>query len=173
MPRKTGPERNHFGGEDGLCTEICSGKVRHYWKCMYCNWELGGQNFQNSKARIHLSGDPSLRNGLISNICTMAPDEVKKQFAELEHAKREEKHVRVQKRIRMGQLLDSRTTTTASASPAKQSRLGFAPDSLADDDVDDAWGEAFFGLDIACAKIENPLFREAIVATKRSKVGFV
>ena len=92
---------------------------------------LGGQNFQNSKVRIHLSGDPSLRNGLISNICTMAPDEVKKQFAELEHAKREEKHARVQKHIRMNQLLDSRTTTAASASPAKQSKLGFTPDSLA------------------------------------------
>jgi len=40
-----------------------------------------------------------------------------------------------------------------------------------DDAVDNAWGEAFFGLDIAARKIEHPLFRGAIEATQRSKSG--
>ena len=168
MPHDTGPEREHFGGEDGLYTEICGGKVRNFWKCIHCNWELGGKNFQNSKARIHLSGDPALRNGIISNVCPTAPDEVKQQFRELEQIKRSEKTVRDQRKSRMRKLLDSK-----SPSPAKQTRLGFKIHDLTDDEVDDAWGEAFFGLDIACGKIENPLFKEAIVATQRSKSGCV
>ena len=44
---------------------------------------------------------------------------------------------------------------------------------LADDQVDLAWGEAFFGLDISIGKIQQPLFREAIAATKRINIGFV
>ena len=53
----------------------------------------------------------------------------------------------------------------------KQTKLRAAPPALVDDDVDDSWGEAFFGLDIAAFKISHPLFREAIAVTKRSKPG--
>ena len=35
--------------------------------------------------------------------------------------------------------------------------------------MDDAWGKAFFGLDIAGNKIDAPLFKEAIAATKSAK----
>ena len=55
----------------------------------------------------------------------------------------------------------------------KQSRLPFSPKALSRDEVDDAWGEAFFGLDIAAYKIDNLLFREAIAATRKCKAGFV
>ena len=66
MPREVGPEKRHFGGEDGLITETTGGPTRHFWRCVFCNWEMGGENFQNNKARIHLSGDHNLRNGLVS-----------------------------------------------------------------------------------------------------------
>ena len=171
MSREVGPERAFFGGEDGLYTEICAGKkARHYWKCMFCNWELGGKNFQNSKARIHLSGDPSLRNGLISNVCGSAPDEVKERFRLLEQSKRVETEQRAKKRKRMGELLNK---TASPATAARQSRLSIGEPTLTDDKVDDTWGEAFFGLDISISKITQPLFREAIATTKRSKFGFV
>ena len=101
MVRIIGPERDHFGGEDGLCTEICNGKCSYYWKCMYCNFQIGGKNFPNVKARIHLSGDPSLRNGMISTVCSNAPNEVnsKVQFRNLVCTKnRLEKEERFRKR---------------------------------------------------------------------------
>ena len=170
MPRTIGPERDHFGGEDGLCTEICNGQYNYYWKCMHCSFRLGGKNFPNAKERIHLSGDPSLRNGLISIVCSNAPDAVKTQFGLLVRTKRLEKEHRLKKRKRRDELLRSNKTAI---SPLKQSRLAVTPPSLADDVVDDAWGEAFFGLDISVNKIQQPLFREAITATQRSKIGFV
>ena len=56
---------------------------------------------------------------------------------------------------------------------AKQSKLHISPSRLVpDDEVDDAWGRAFFGLDIAANKASNELFREAIAATKRSSVSY-
>ena len=172
MPREVGPERALFGGEDGLCTEISAGSVRHYWRCMYCNWELGGKNFQKSKVRIHLSGDPSLRNGLISKVCGNAPDVVKEKFSLLERSKRLEREQKAKKHKRMTELLQ-RTGPASPATRAKQSRLIIGSPALTDDDVGDTWGEAFFGLDVAINKIAQPLFREVISATKRSKIGFV
>ena len=166
MPRQTGPEREHFGGEDGLCTEICRGKTRYFWKCNHCDWVLGGKNFQNCKVRIHLSGDPSLRNGIVSAVCPRAPENVKQQFTLLTHTKRMEKRLRSQKRKRSLELLNNSPVT-------KQTRLRVTAETLVDEDVDDSWGEAFFGLDIVSFKIGHPLFREAIAATKRSKTGYV
>ena len=118
MPRQVGPEKEHFGGEDGLYTEIVHGKTKYFWKCNHCNWELGGKNFQNSKVGIHLSGDPSLRNGLISVVCPRAPDEVKRRFTLLEQSKRMEKQLRCQKRKRDLTLLNSQNSPVA-----KQTRL--------------------------------------------------
>ena len=62
----------------------------------------------------------------------------------------------------------------ASPKPAaKQTKLQISPArSLTDDVVDDIWGRAFFGLDIAPNKSNNDLFREAITATKRSQPGY-
>ena len=167
MPRLVGEERKHFGGEDGLYTEIAHGKPRYFWRCKFCNWELGGKNFQNDKARIHLSGDPSLRNGLISVVCPRAPDEVKRRFTLLEQSKRMEKDQRHQKRKRGLALLNPRNSPVT-----KQTRLRATLSTLAHEDVDDSWGEAFFGLDIAAFKIAHPLFREAIAVTQRSKSGY-
>ena len=63
-----------------------------------------------------------------------------------------------------------------SASPqakAKQSKLNISPSRLLkDEDVDNAWGRAFFGLDMAPNKASNELFREAICATKRSSISY-
>ena len=84
MPREVGPEKRPFGGEDGLITESTGGRTRHFWRCAFCNWEMGGKNFQNNKARIHLSGDHNLRNGLVSIVCNGAPDNIKEKFAALE-----------------------------------------------------------------------------------------
>ncbi len=55
----------------------------------------------------------------------------------------------------------------------KQSKLHISPSRLLpDDEVDNAWGRAFFGLDMAANKASNELFREAIAATKRSSVQY-
>ena len=56
----------------------------------------------------------------------------------------------------------------------KQAKLQLSPGArqLPDDEVDDAWGRAFFGLDIAANKASTELFREAIAATKRSSVKY-
>ena len=73
MPRQAGPERSHFGGEHGLISETQNGEVKYYWKCMYCGWKVGGKSFQNQKARVHLSGDATLKSGLIMELCEKAP----------------------------------------------------------------------------------------------------
>ena len=166
MPREIGPERTHFGGEGGLVTETHLGRTRHFWRCMYCNWQVGGKNFQNGKARIHLSGDPSLRNGMIATVCPNAPDEVKREFANLEREKRQQKQKRFAKRQRAAELLKHKKGDDTP--PQKQSKLNLR-NRAPNEEVDKAWGEAFFGLDIPAAKVDNPLFREAIRLTKKSK----
>ena len=52
------------------------------------SYEIGGQTFQNMKARIHLSGDLKLRNGIVANVCEQAPEEIQEQFGALVVAKR-------------------------------------------------------------------------------------
>ena len=167
MPRETGPERQHFGGANGLISETILGKTRHFYRCIHCGWELGGKNFQNNKARIHLSGDPGLRNGLVSRVCTVAPENVKSRFANLERLKRTAKANKAEKRRRSEVLL---AVKVQELTPTKQSRLKYKR-NLTSDYVDTLWAEAFFGLDIAARKIDNPLFRSAIEATKRAKSG--
>ena len=73
MPKKAGPERAHFGGEKGLISDQRGDAITYYWKCMYCGWKVGGKCFQNKKARVHLSGDSSLKTGLIVDVCVKAP----------------------------------------------------------------------------------------------------
>lgn len=165
MPRQAGPERKHFGGESGLHEVIVNGKSKYHWVCNYCGWRLGGKNFQNSKARVHLSGDPTLRNGMIAKVCTRAPDHIKDKFASSERASRKEKKSEQQKRKRASELLNELQPIPTSQRN-KQSRLNLQMSSSA---VDEAWGEAFYGLDIPIRKIDQPLFRTALQATKRSK----
>ena len=86
MPRKLGPERAHF---DGPIKEThANGTSRNYWRCNYCLFEIGGKCFQNQKARIHLSDNVTLRNGVVAKICTAAPEHVKEQFSDLVKEKR-------------------------------------------------------------------------------------
>lgn len=166
MPREVGPERNHFGGEGGLVTVTHLGRTRYFWRCDYCNWQMGGKHFQNGKARIHLSGDASLRNGMISTVCHAAPDNVKKKFSDLERLKRQQKQKRFAKRQRANELLKKSSDGTP---PQKQSKLLGYRTKVNAEEVDKAWGQAFFGLDIPAAKIDHELFREAIELTKRSR----
>ena len=170
MPREIGPERAHFGGEGGLVTETSLGKTKCFWRCQYCHWTMGGKNFQNAKARIHLSSDQSLRNGMVAQICTAAPPEVMQQMSKLERTKRANKVKRAAKKRRAHELLNlqQRQRAAAETPPRKQSKLELNRRAT-QDEVDRAWGEAFFGLDIAAAKIDNPLFREALHMTKKSK----
>jgi len=122
----------------------------------------------DTQARVHLSGDPSLRNGLISQVCTKAPDAVKIQFTALTKQKLADKSRKQVKRKRMGELMRSNSW----GSPSKQSKLEItARSSMADQAVDNAWGRAFFGLDVAINKVDHPLFREAIEATKQAKLS--
>ena len=169
MPREAGPERAHFGGENGLITEIANGKPRYFWRCMHCNHEIGGKVFPNARARIHLSGDPDLRNGMVSQVCQQAPEEIKTQFALLHRTKLMAAENKAKKRKRAKELMRSKFASANGVnSPAKQQKLQFMPKMLHDDDVDDAWGRAFFGLDIATHKVQNDLFKEAIECTKMS-----
>ena len=55
-------------------------------------------------------------------------------------------------------------------SPTRQSKLGYR-NKVSAEEVDLAWGEAFFGCDIPVAKVDHPLFRDAIAMTKRSRSG--
>ena len=86
MPRKLGPERAHFNGP--IKETQSNGSSRYFWRCNYCTYELGGQVFQNKKARIHLSGDLKLRNGIIANVCQRAPEQIKQEFGDLVAVKR-------------------------------------------------------------------------------------
>jgi len=126
MPREIGPERAHFGGEDGVVAQIKNGKTSYYWECMHCQWHMGGKVFQNAKARIHLSGDVRLRTGIINTVCTEAPKEVMEQFAKLERTKREDRKLKIISRKRASELLH--------ASPAKkrkaQGTLPFQKDEM-------------------------------------------
>ena len=162
MDRKLGAERGHF---DGLFVEKVGGVERNFWRCVHCAFEIGGKNFPNSKARIHLSGDARLRNGSISTLCTKAPEDVQHEFAALVLKKRAEKEQRLALKKRAAQLFSPGTP-----SPRRKRRQGTLPflPTTVDDDVDLAWAKAFYGLDIAPAKISNPLFREAIQATQAS-----
>ena len=167
MGRTLGPERAHFGGEDGLITLDQNGKLSHYWRCNFCGFSLGGKVFPNSKARIHLSGDESLRSGLISKICSRAPDKIKKQFQRICNEKNVDREARLQSRKRAAELLKSNEFS----SPAKQTRLSVGRKNLlSSEQVDLAWGKAFFGLDIAINKIDKDWFRDAIEATKMSNM---
>ena len=168
MPRKIGPERTYFGGEGGLVTETHLGRTKYYWRCQFCNFTLGGKNFANAKARIHLSGDNALRTGLISAVCPNAPDDVKKKFSDLEREKRQQRQKNYAKKRRAAELLSQKKPKEAGTPPQKQSKLGYRAKATAEE-VDKAWGEAFFGLDIAANKINSPLFREAIRMTRKSK----
>ena len=176
MPKHIGPERAHFGGENGLITEITGSGTKYYWRCAFCSWELGGKCFANAKARIHLSGDPQLKNGQIANLCTKAPDDIKEQFAKLERKKRKEKHQREMTRKRGMELMngDPSSPVNVKRRKSKQITLPFASSqTLSDREVDRAWGMACFGLDIAPNKLNDPLFRDAFHATQNSSKRLV
>ena len=171
MGREPGPERSHFGGSGGLITLHQNGKVSYSWKCIHCGWHLGGKNFQNSKARIHLSGDSSLRSGLISQVCDSAPAEIMEQFALLERVSRKEKAAKKASRKRANELMQS--SPSAPHKRAKQSRLPFSKKVVTNKVVDEAWALAFYGLDLPANKIVHPLFRDTIHATKQSSSSYV
>ena len=166
MPREVGPERAHFGGSGGLITLQQNDKVSYVWKCMHCGWHLGGKNFQNMKARVHLSGDASLRNGLINQVCDAAPPDVMEQFSLLERESRRVKKQKLESRKRAHELM--KASPTPKKKRSRQGRLPFSRRVVPDSTVDEAWAMTFYGLDIAANKIVHPLFREAIDWTKRS-----
>ena len=173
MVRVRGPERNHFGGEGGLISKTQDGVQTYYWECMHCGWKVGGKNFQNNKARIHLSGDPALRNGLITDVCTKAPAKVQQDFAALERRKRLEKSKTAVSRKRAAELVLVKKHSSPLIKRKRQSALPFQKSRLSNDDVDNAWAHACFGLDIPPNKINHVLFREAIAATMKATVGSV
>ena len=180
MPRSVGPERAHFGGINGVVCVQRGDTITHYWECIYCNWRLGGKNFQNQKARVHLSGDNSLRSGLITEVCKKAPSDIQEQFKKLERVNRQNKIAERGKRKHAAELLASSPLAAASTTSAKgkpkgkrsaQSRLPFTTHKLPDAQVDDAWAKAFFGLNMTPNKIDHELFREAISTTSKSRGG--
>ena len=142
------------------------GVTKHYWRCEFCDYILGGKSFQNAKARIHLSGDPALRNGSIATVCSMAPTKVKAQFAALVHAKREQAQQANEKKKRKGEMLQQPSVFK------KQAKLRLGNTMVCTDLVDESWATAFFGLDIPANKLAHPLFKEAVAATKRSAPGY-
>lgn len=173
MPRSLGPERAHFGGEDGLITKQFRGKTTYSWACNFCGFELGGQTLPNRKARIHLSGNPELRDGTISQVCPKAPDKIKKQFTDIELQKRKDKVEEAVSRKRAAELMAASPEYVAKKkrplSSKKQSTLGFTRlGSLKANEVDDAWTRCFCALDMAPHKIESSFFKAALEATKNS-----
>ena len=178
MGREAGPERAYFGGQDGLVVEKSGGVTKYYWRCNFCGYKLGGKHLQNRRARIHLSGENSLRNGTISQLCTMAPDKIKKQFRDLEIKNRTENALQQAQRKRWRELFSASPSMRGNTNAGqrkrsrRQSQLHF--DMVTPkEQVDEAWGRCFFGLDIAPNKIEDNLFKEAIVVTATTKSGYV
>ena len=169
MPRALGPERAHFGGEDGLITKKFRGKTTYSWACTYCGFEIGGRTFAARKARIHLSGNTELRDGSISQICTEAPEKVKQQFTEIEIAKRKQKEEVLASRKRAAELMAASPELIRERPPSKKQstlrfrRLGF----LKSNEVDDAWTKCFCALDIPPHKIDSYFFKQALEATKK------
>lgn len=170
MGRTLGPERAHFGGEDGLIIRVIRGKTAYSWACAFCKFEIGGQCFPNRKARIHLSGNSELRDGTISQLCTKAPDVIKKQFSAIEIAKRKKKDQENATRKRAAELMDASPEFVQQKPKTKrQSKLGFNRlGSLKANEVDDAWAKCFCALDIAPNKMESPFFKAALEATRKS-----
>ena len=174
MGRTVGPERAHFGGADGLITKQRAGKTTYSWACDFCGFEIGGRVFPNRKARIHLSGDTSLRDGTISQLCRAAPEEIKQQFTAIEKGKREAKEKQVESKKRAAELMAASPEFVESSRGGKSKRarkqttLNFpAAGLLKSNEVDDAWAKCFFVLDIAPNKIESPFFKSALEATKK------
>ena len=123
MSRRSGPERAHFGGELGLVTETNNNdSPKYFWRCVHYNYHLGYKIFPNAKARIHLSGDTSLRNGMISQVCTRAPEDVQKKFRAIIKAKEEDRQRKNAKRKRVAELLEARNFD----SPDSQCTLNIA-----------------------------------------------
>ena len=178
MGREAGPERAYFGGKDGLVVEKSGGITKYYWRCNFCGFKLGDKHLQNRRARIHLSGDSSLLNGTISQLCTMAPDAIKKQFTALELKNRGEQELLEAQRKRGRELMHASPSISSPSGQHKnkrsrrQSTLPFEV-VTPKEQVDEAWGRCFFGLDIAPNKIEHDLFKEAIVATASTRSGYV
>ena len=178
MGREAGPERRWFGGKDGLVIEKTGGITKYFWRCSFCGFKLGGRSLQCRRARIHLSGEASLRNGTISQLCNAAPDHIKKQFRELEINKRATATLEEGQRKRARELLHAspqpNSPANSAANKAKRSRQQTLPfiQVTSKDQVDDAWGRCFFGLDIAPNKIEHDLFKEAIAATACAQRGY-
>ena len=170
MGRTLGPERAHFGGEDGLIIRKKRGKISYSWACAFCKFEIGGQCFPNRKARIHLSGNSELRDGSISQLCSKAPDVIKKQFSAIEIAKRKQKDQDNATHKRAAELMEASPEFVKQKPKAKrQTKLGFCQlGSLKSNEVDDAWAKCFCVLDIAPNKVDSPFFKAALEATKKS-----
>ena len=175
MSRKVGPERAHFGGEDGLIIKIKGGKPAYSWACNFCNFEIGGQCFPNRKARIHLTGNNEMRDGSISTVCSEAPEKIKKQFTKIVLAKRAAKEQAGASRKRAAELMAASPEFVATAGPQKKNRwktqttLPFtSAGKLKCNEVDDAWTKCFVALDIAPNKVDSPFFKAALEATKRA-----
>ena len=105
---------------------------------------------------------------MIVIVCPNAPDDIKKKFSDLEREKRTQRQKTFAKKRRAAELLSQKKNKEGGTPPQKQSKLRYRT-KAAGEEVDKAWGEAFFGLDIAANKIAHPLFREAIRMTRRSK----
>ena len=140
-------------------------------------WELGDKCFANTKTRIHLSGDPRLKNGQVSNLCTKAPDNIKEKFAKLklERQKRIDKQHREMTRKRDIDLIHSNPSSPVNKRrKSKQITLPFtSSQTLSDREVDNSWGLTCFGLDIPPNKLNDPLCRDAFHTTQNSSKRLV
>ena len=147
--------------------------VSYFWKCSFCEFKIGGKAFATEKARIHLSGCNEFRNGLIAQVCVRAPAHIKKKFCALVVQKRQEKEEQARSKKRARELMEANSPqvspVASRARRSRQQRLSAFCQYTERDAVDDAWGKAFFGLDIAGNKIDAPLFKEAIATTKSVK----
>ena len=118
---------------------------------------------------MHLSGEPQLRNGLITEVCEKAPEHVKQEFSLLERRVRLERQQQSVSRKRASELMHNSPLLKRK----KQQSLSYQKEIVDNDVVDDAWALALFGLDIAPNKIDHDLFREAIATTLKAKPGSV
>ena len=117
-------------------------------------WSTGGQK--------HKSTESYWRRDVTE------PKEVNEKFQLIVKQRRIDRKEMSERKRRRAELLNPKQIRLS-----KQSKLRISPAKFEDKYVDKWWSRAFFALDIPINKIGEPLFRQAVETTAKSKTGYV
>jgi hypothetical protein len=165
IPRKACSSHANFGGTNGCIGDVDhEGNATAHWKCNYCSFKLLSKQFGSAKARIHLSGDVSLRSGLITHVCEAVSTQVMSEMHDLIVLKKKSSAAKSNKTVHKREMIVAKHRTQASAK--KQITLIDMVPNCTATDVDLKVGEMIFGLDITPFKAAHHLFKDAMYAVE-------